>query len=1609
MNMRQFFLIALTTINYTNISAGSVLLAKIAQEDDVQKKINLFFSVFPDPTTTYPSLTQVDDIVTQLFDHTLGLPETLLYPLRRFYAYLKERAVNDYLATINVQEGKKQISILSALAHATEQLHIAQLHKDTEIIPTWTNRIAQLTQQKQQAVSTLGPQIVDLCRQTKEWQNHLKIFLTNSFSYEYELLGNINQDEIKMFTSIPQFETAYYSTMYVTLRNDAEYVRIFLVMSDILRQRVKAQCVDWQNLTDLELYDEIEKFKKTDFYIFAKQFETISSQTVTTPLRYFSLVTNKNGSSVAPGYANYLTCTQAKGESPVISAAPGMDLLFSIQNNIPSLTAMGSFLLNEETITSSKGNTYKGLIHTKNFNKLFDENINEKGSIPSALFMELLSFNAINLLNQNNSYLFNNANLADTMQRLHQLKTTPLNNFSAFPNVIFYKPEDQLFLEDINMLTGKVITPPSIGTAEPACHEVANFFHGDYDSAINSALSKAAVGLEVGLAVAGVAVFAPYLLPEVTMAVIPLMATNNSISSSVNSGLEKANQQLASMVDKIYNITVQAAEDTWKCVKDVSLDIGDMSVDFAMGHFTAGFEQADDALNDTITGVAAVGTDVANGCMALVNGVGQVAETLVNIGASVLGTVVAEVTQDPQLGGDLTGTIDALADTFIDATVNYSDMVVQYSVDKVVLTLDAVLLLTKIIVDVVGAFVTGNFKDLGSAIINPINEFLQDVVQAVLGMVSLGGTLISNGLKNIMLSVAYLTAALTDLIRDVAAAYMAYGAFIVGGPEAAKEERDSIIDTMNKHRRLISAIVGTVLMVVVTIVSGGTMGILAGGAMFLLTAGMMIPSIIGGNQQDMDASAELESQEAFLSSFREYVQQCGPAQAALQKNLLSETGLRLQEQAYNADRGLVYYQNYVNNSLNTTHTIQAYQTSSFYDILSTPDITNYPPNGMLPADPGYAYGIQTNRMDLNPSQGFRVYNAQRGTFAQEIATIPASLTTSEQINNSVSNTAISSNLTQHFITQKDICNFTSSNKTVTVRWRVIYESLGDFYIGIYLNKNYLDTSFLNLLHSNFENIAQNASAYSETAFNNAWLPLKTFNNYLYNFDHLAQAFVCYKNTDTQNTPALGIYQHLGKGFLSANNKPSQAPWFKRGTWYIMTATATDNQITVAFSQEDNPTLKWSSSAQLEPLLEKDIIPYSSLMKALQYNPQQSFTGSFGIITSGAAVEYEILTPQQVITQTSQRKTSNLSVASSIQNAESSVNGLTPPISELQREQQWIQALEKNINPVFGNWKLTAFSDLTVAQGTYVYATSSTQLSSKKSLVDFVVSLANPQPASAIPSIGMNLLNSPAQLGKAITSNTQYMISLVTGNCYDIQGNLKMTYPDALPAYLQQNPKLPTQLSAAIANAIQTYYTTEVGGFVFQNVTVTGVLAALKKDVFIYTCPSFTQYLSGLDYLIFVNIRQGGTPGTTQSLNPLAPTNSINSAISLITGTVFNLVTGAAQASIQQLPSSVWKSITLTPSGATYPATLQTYQSFIDGKTLNLLQSQINSYTTTKNAAQQALIQAQLNPPPPITPPQQALPPAPVPSMANLQSLFGPSTTPPASPVSNNGGGISFTG
>jgi len=1568
MKRHLFFLILLLLATFLSASSSSqqitktpqptqpiqTVVTKMVEAQTPQEQVNAFLTaLFPDPKTTYPELSKIDDAVTLIYDTTLGLPPSIMDSLRRFYAFLKENAVNEQLATIQVTQDKKQIPLTAALANATEQLEISQHHGDREGIQTWQAALDQLNATKAAAITKLAPTIIDACRSTVCWQNHLKIFLANSFTYEVQLLGNVNQDEIKMFTFIPQFESAYYSDIYKKLRNDAEYVRIFLVMTDTLRQRVIQQCNDWKNITDPDaLYHAIETFKESDFYLFAKQFEIFTSQPGTpTPLTHFSLAsaTGSAGPAVAKGYSQYLSVKS--GASSTIVAVPGLEPLFSIANNTPSLTPLGSFLLTEQVIKPLKGDTYYGLVQTTNFHKLFTEDPDTGRHTPTALFLQLLSFTAINMLNQNNSYLFNSANLADTMQRLDKLKNNATADLQQFPNLIFYQPEDQLYLEDINELTPLVVVDQNGAHATPAgfFSSIGDFFKSLFDRLCH--------------------ILKPFF--------------------------EKVGKFIWHKLKTAGNFIVGVAEEFGHYVQ-TGLAAFANGVVYAANQTKQGITTAAEEMAYATAQFGKYATLAITKCEQMTDEVIKAAEQGIHQVAGILGKVVAFVTRDPQLGDDLAGLIDSVYDLVLDAVDDAADFLIEYYGDFFKLTAEAVM--------VIGTSVVAAACGDVNALENVNNQFAQDLVNSTLNCVSIVGKFFTDALKNLMVGLAYLVAALTDIVTDLSEAFAAFGVLIAtGNPEAAKDAVESVKSTFNAHRRLISAIVGTVLMIVVTIVTLGSAGPLAFGMMAALTIGMMVPALIGANQQDMDAMSELKTQEDFLAHFAAYVAQSGPAQKAVQASLSAETDARLKEQLINADRGLVYYQNYVNNSLNSTRAMQAYQQSSFYNLLSTPDTTNYPKDGILPADPGYSYGIKTNRIDLNPSQGLRLYSAARGTFAQEIATLPAPLQTPEQTTNSFSPAVPASNVVQHFITQKDLANFTVADKTVTVRWRVIYESAGDFYIGIYLNKNYLDTAFLNFLHQNFEQATQTYGLYDQQSFDKAWQPLKTLNRFLFNFDYFAQAFVCYRNSDTDHKPALGVYQHLGQGFITSNNQLSQDPWFERGTWYVMTATQYDKEIRVTFAKE-NSSVSWNRTIPIQPLPTDNQIPYQKLMADSSYNGiQKSYSGSFGIITSGAAVEYQILQPTQTVVVSAARQASNTTVVNTLNPVYSATAGTSSPASELQREQQWSQTLEQHVKPTFGSWKLVAYTDLTVAQGTYVYRTNSTNIGLKAPLSDFVVGLQGAPGASNISTIGLPLLTSGAQLGQPITNATPLLISLVTGNCYNQQGTLQLTYPDALAAFQQQHPVLPSQLLSDIAAATQAFYAKEVGPFVFANAHMTGVLSALKADVFVYTCPSFTQHLPGLDYLIFVNIPSAGKPGMSQSLMPLQPKNSITHAISLVTGTPYTLVANNVAQNALPTNAATWKTINLVSApGPSYPNIASTYQAFLDQKTFGAIQNQANAYKLAKEAAEKALLAAQLNPPPP-PPPLPAPPPAPVPSLTNLNLLLLNSAG------TSSGGGISFSG
>ncbi len=1530
-------------------------------QEEIDQKLQVVFSVFPNPATTNKNFTEFDHLTNLIFNETLGIAPDQLDLINRFYAHLKQEAVKNYLEETPAPAGYTQKSLSDALTHEKEQVEVAAHLGDSAGLITAQKKLTALEATITAAIEkNVVPNSIALCRQTATWQNHLKVFIANSFVYELELLGNINQDEIKMFSFLPQFETVYYTEPYQNLRNSSEYVRMFLVLTDILRQRALAQCDDWNTITDLSvLYETIEDFKSGDFYTFSKSFDEITASKKLTPLLNQIVLppsaADKNY-SIAVGYRSYLTGTLSKQGEVTLEPCPGMDGLFSITGTSVSLTPLGAFVLEESVIKPATGSPYKGLIRTANFNKLFIEtavleesvikpatgspykgligtaNSNKLftetyiGYTPTNTFIELLAFNAIRTLNSLTGYLFNSANLSDTMERIDAMYSNNLKtNFSTFPNILFYQPEDLLFLEEINLLSSVLLTSSS---SSSQTNSPASWWDSLWDD-IEDLIEK--------------------------------------MAETLKSGFEKIGGDLWHAVKACGNVFVHLAY----AVEDFGIGLyyqTGLACVVTGESWSESQEQAGSYFNQVGAQIGDATTSLEN----VVNDVFAVAQQVINTVSSVIGEVGAEITQDPALGNDMTACFDSIGAIAVDALRDSVDFLVGVAGNLVKLTVEAVDVISVSCSDII---MGGNFAAAASI----GNYFVQDLVSSILNCASLLVTILSDVLKNLMSALAYLTAAIVELIIDISAFIGGLASLMTGGSYMAGEE--SWRSDVAAHSKLISSIVTAVIMVAITVATLGTGSALAiafSAIMLTMTLGMMAISCVGANQQDLSAASKLLIQEDFLNAFTQYVTDSEPAQYSIQAAMLNETKMRLFEQEINADRGLVYFQNYLNNTVNSLRTTQAYQLGAFYDQQLTPDATT----GLLPADTGYFYGIETNRLDLNPSKGFRVYNNGRSTFAQEIATKPALVGPSAQSNQTVDaivgqqSTTPTQTQSTHFIAQKDLCNLTAQDgNTLKIRWRIIYESGGDFYIGIYYNQNYLDTNFLHTLNTQFEKIAQNRTDYSQQDFEAAWNPLKTFNRYLYNFDDHAKAFVCYQNNQTNNKPALGIYEHSPLQFLPiANNHPAKqkdgSAWFKLGTWYTMTVQLSGNSMNATFQEEDNQTNYWSAQTQnLTPFTDSMLIPYEKLIEEFnaanpssRYTSTKSYAGSFGVITSGAAVEYEIITPKQTVTPSKTRVQSNATYAQ---------NNTTPgvPIAERQREQQWTTQFAKNKNPQFANWKLIPYSDLSIAQGSYVYKTLSTGITIPKALSyqefsDYVVSLSNPPGAGTLSNVG-HLVGSSAQLGSALTSSTEYLISLVTGNTYNTSGQLMpIAYPDALTAYQQKNGTLEKTLFTSISTAQQAYTKLESESLAFQNVVVTGISSAIKQGVFIYSCKSFTPYLSGLDYLVFVNIPSDGSqPGSDQCLNPLSPSNSINGALSLVSGIVFTLTSGAASTPISQLPTISqqgvpgWSGITIavgtgawsTIFNSAYQQNNKLSQSFI-----TLINNQITAYTKAVQVAQAAL-------------------------------------------------------
>ena len=1089
-------------------------------------------------------------------------------------------------------------------------------------------------------------------KESSTWQDHLKIMIASSYDQELLLLGKVHEHEKALFGYLPQFEVAYYQKSFEQVRKSTELTRLYLMLVDRMRTRFLAditRSADKESWGDLlnqineastrikqtpvaqrgtlytqllhnknSLFKLIQEFKKSDFYSITMRFEDLDWEK-TTPVQF---VDPKN---------NPITLSQ------VLSQGYNFGKLFHIQKNAAGaqeititphyllmleptadgkeivFTALGNMVFNgkikyESVKTHDDKMLYRGSFETDAlFEMLFKKSANEDSQdqvTPTLGYIELLSFMAIKLLHADLAELFtlrktgtqsldesDGGNLELTMQRLVT---------SDLPNFIAKTPDDYLILYEINKLQNYFAQEGiELDVIAQSCSAVKHFF------------------IKLG--------------------------------HSIKSAAERFGDIVVSGAKAIGHAVEAAAKATWKAIKDAGKAIwhgmqafgdevvamyyatcilpmiGGMSAHSAMKHAKewqhASSKHFDQATKDM---------------MSTVNDVADVVKASAAATASLLGGFVALV--DRRLGSDVQKMWSSIADGIIDQFRDGADLFIEVNAATVQLTAEAIELATS----VVGGMATGQLNgDLGAEFVG----MAKDVAGAMLGYITLTIQQFTDGFKDAMVAVGYFISALTDAVEDACATVALLSYY---GWKGLHDNSDffshyaDVKDKIDEHRRLISGIITTTVLIAVTVATGGAATPLAAG-MLAVNVGMMAMNIAGEAQGDFEIIDNKKRQHEFTQAYKEYVANNSSIVQGFRTQEIIEQLVQMQAETMNTERRLLYYQNYLNELFNAELSKKAL---SFALPLHDNTFINQE-TGVMHSDLGSLYGIQTGRMDLSPQGGFALYNQGRGTFSQEAAIEPL------LVPGNVNQNALDPNEEQRtlWFLQKDLANIPAGQPLkADVLWRSLYEQDGPFYIGIYLSERSFDIQSLQSIYSQYSKALSPAQgSLSAVEFDAAWEKVDTLNRYLLNYDHLAKMFVMYRTDMPKDgqpnaagtTPRLGVYVHespdkavggQAAGWTSPSFKDIS---FKRNVWYRMQAKLEGIKLTVSFwevgtdqqiakvSQADTPP-ETAATATLS-------IPQATVPEAvaqLLVN-QKNYSGSMGVITAGAAVEYKIIAPDIV--------------------------------------------------------------------------------------------------------------------------------------------------------------------------------------------------------------------------------------------------------------------------------------------------------------------------------------------------------------------------------------------
>ena len=1047
------------------------------------------------------------------------------------------------------------------------------------------------------------------------WQEYSKMTIAQSYTQETNLLKTIHEQEKSLFDYLPQFELSYYQKQAKDLRKSLELTRLFLIMLDKKRTElfndINPQDPWYQFKTDNKgLFTALQELQKTDNYQINERFESLDWQQ-TAPL-YFK---DKDGNP--------------QTIATLLAQNYSFETFFTQKNSEYEITPHFALFLEHDTAD-------KTVVLTALGNLAFTGNV---------------TYNAIQTDDNTTVY---KADLEKTafFDLLFDTDTTPQGQAHFVPKTEYFKllclTALPLLYSDFSELFCTTAAPNS-ALLEKAC----------------SALQPSDLPLfitykpEDVLLLEHINALQHYFVTEGAQ---PNTFAQNKFKNfwySIGDAFKKAAYAVGDAFKKGWYALGDAAKYVWNqgvslyyasCVLPAIFEGKKGSASLrASKRFQ---ERANKNFKDAADGMSNAITDIADATKDVIDAAGTVV-------TKVIGLI------DKRIGDDLNNIWAAVADASVDFFAGTANLLIQAENTMVKLTAQATQFVTSVVMNVL---VSRDWKGIGE-----LGKTLgKDMVESLVSNITLNVGNFTNELGKAMTGLGYVVSAIIDSVEDISA--LTATLFYYGWKDVSEGKKffhdfNYVKEKIDEHRRLMSGIVTTSLLVGVTVATGGTATPLATG-MLAMNTGMMAMGVVGGAQEDVNIIHKKEEERHFVHVYKDFVNNSIEEFKAFQSESLLEKTVQLQAHNNNLEHSLYYYKNFLNQTYQNEAMGQAYGLFEKAVLIGAQKSSgsNTPHTNVPFVDLGSLYGITTGRLNLWPVKAFYSYNRKTNNFAQE-AVVPARTLTHSQLVDLSQATPESL-----WYLQKDIC-FIPAQEPLAAD--VLFKVLAldaTYHIGIALTERYFDfPSALSAYFAYEKALNESKPALAEREKVNA------FAHYLLHFDDLSKMAVV--TQDSTHPAHFATYIHNAQdsfptkqtnGWINDSTPFTLVP----GTWYRMQARIENNSLTTTLWTVGNDAQAAQSQKSNNPAS-------NALTKTITIAPAQPleqnalYKGAMSVITSGAAVEYKILTPQKVIPLTYPNQTIQPLAEPVIQPARQNVNQeVAKKQAVLQKLYQQKEALQK---------------------------------------------------------------------------------------------------------------------------------------------------------------------------------------------------------------------------------------------------------------------------------------------------------------------------------------------